>query len=140
MATKSSKQIAKGTPRKRVSWGKVSKQVKVKGVKKKIAIEYTSFVFDSVIKTLGLPVATTKTAAAAKVVNSKNKKGVVSSRLSGGRVPRVSGGKVVMMSTGSYDTEGSDKGKLIWHQITVPSSCSIATIVKALKKSKVYMI
>jgi hypothetical protein len=129
--------IPKGTPRVAVSWGTdtVSTTKDGKTTKKKQVV--TSMVYENVVKIFNLTKASG--AAGVKTKTIQTKKGP--RKVIDGAASMTVSPKHIMVSTGAFDNDGKDRGKMLWHRVPVPPSISLADIVDNLKATgKVYAV
>jgi hypothetical protein len=130
--------IPKGTPRVAVSWGKDKVTTSSDGKTKTETKVVTSMVFENVAKLFNLPLAAKSGGIKTKTITTKG--GKARKVIDGASSSSVSP-KHIMISTGSFDTEGRDKGDQVWHRVAVPPSISLADIVDVLiKTNKVYAV
>jgi hypothetical protein len=129
--------IPKGTPRIAVSWGKDKVTTSSDGKTKTETKIVTSMVYENIVKVFNLPKAAGAAGVKTKTITTKKgPRKVIDGAASSSISP-----KYIMISTGSFDNEGKDKGKMIWHRISVPASISLADIVDVLKATgKVYAV
>jgi hypothetical protein len=129
--------IPKGTPRVAVSWGKDKVSSGSDGKKTTTKI-VTSMVYENIVKIFNLPLAAKSGGVKTKTISTKGGK---SRKVIDGASSSSVSPKYIMVSTGSFDTVGKDKGGQIWHRISVPASISLADIVDTLiKTGKVYAV
>lgn len=127
--------IPKGTPRIAVSWGTDTVTTNADGKSKKVKKIVTSMVYENIVKIFNLPKAAGAAGVKTKTITTKKgPRKVIDGAASSSVSP-----KHIMISTGSFDNDGKDKGKMLWHRLPVPPSISLADIVDTLKATgKVY--
>lgn len=129
--------IPKGTPRVAVSWGKDTVSTTKDGTTNKTQKIVTSMVYENIVKIFNLPRAAGAAGVKTKTITTKKgPRKVIDGAASSSISP-----KYIMISTGSFDNQGKDQGKMLWHRISVPPSISLADIVDTLKATgKVYAV